>query len=159
MARYIQLSPEARLRFTQGCIIPCPSIRLKMQAPEDALAQMNITNGTTEACPFCKIAESAEYNDPASIKTVNSEETGKFAPVVLSTEDVVAFLHPLPLTPGHLIVIPRKHRIKLGDLKPIESAEVRAARPAWIEAYESVLCLTDISKTTNTSRSSAYFPC
>jgi hypothetical protein len=44
--------------------------------------------------------------------------------VLYSSEHVIAFLDIMPLTRGHVLVAPRKHRVKVGDLSPDEGAEV-----------------------------------
>ena len=52
-----------------------------------------------DPCPFCEIA------------------AGRLpAAVVLTTDDVVAFLDHSPLFPGHTLLIPRKHAATLEDL-------------------------------------------
>lgn len=44
--------------------------------------------------------------------------------VILSAPDVVAFLDIAPLTRGHVLIATRRHRVKSGDLKSGEAAEV-----------------------------------
>jgi HIT domain len=44
--------------------------------------------------------------------------------VVYSGEHVLAFLDIQPMTWGHMLVIPRKHRVKMGDLEAVDAAEV-----------------------------------
>ena len=55
--------------------------------------------GTGDACVFCGIAEGSV---PAS--------------VVLSSDDVVAFLDVRPVFPGHVLIVPRAHVETLVDL-------------------------------------------
>lgn len=44
--------------------------------------------------------------------------------VIYSGKSVVAFLDIQPLTWGHTLVIPRRHRVKMGDLGAVDGAEV-----------------------------------
>lgn len=46
------------------------------------------------------------------------------ASVVRSDEHIVAFMDIRPVTPGHLLVIPRRHCIGLADLDPQDGARV-----------------------------------
>jgi galactose-1-phosphate uridylyltransferase len=80
-------------------------------------------------CPFCKIAHTYQPFPPTtSLETAESHfEPEKLDPpsfVLYSSEYVVAFLDIMPLTMGHVLVAPRKHRVKVGDLSPEEGAEV-----------------------------------
>lgn len=59
----------------------------------------------SEGCAFCRIVTGTE---PAAL--------------VHSDELVVAFLDRAPAAPGHLLVIPRVHAVRLRDL-PTEAAE------------------------------------
>lgn len=82
------------------------------------------------SCPFCVISSSYPTVSPSSLLTPSSSEQldpDKVDPpsfVLFSTEHVIAFLDIMPLTRGHVLVAPRKHRVKVGDLSPDESAEV-----------------------------------
>ncbi|KAJ5380269.1 Hit family protein 1 [Penicillium cataractarum] len=71
------------------------------------------------SCPFCNIAASnppAPFNDPES-GSVSSESTPEgTAHLILSTEHVLAFLDIMPLTNGHVLIAPRRHYEKLGDM-------------------------------------------
>ena len=46
------------------------------------------------------------------------------ASVVYEDETVVAFMDLYPVTPGHLVVVPRKHAVGLEDLDGATSAHV-----------------------------------
>jgi len=46
------------------------------------------------------------------------------ASVVYSDEHIVAFMDIRPVTPGHLLVIPRRHTIGLADLDPQDGTRV-----------------------------------
>lgn len=54
--------------------------------------------------------------------------------VVIETADVIAFLDRMPLTRGHLLVIPRRHAQTLADLPPGDGARLGAALPALCSA-------------------------
>lgn len=77
-------------------------------------------------CPFCTITATFRPIAPADI--VHKDwDPDRLAPptyVLLSTKHVVAFLDIAPLTRGHVLVTPRKHRVKVGDLSSDEAAEV-----------------------------------
>lgn len=78
------------------------------------------------SCPFCTIATNFPPIDPLDLSSTewNPDKLVPPSYVLLSTEHVVAFLDIAPLTRGHVLVAPRKHRVKIGDLKPSEMAEV-----------------------------------
>ena len=61
----------------------------------------------TADCVFCRIVAGTA---PASV--VHSDGTA------------VAFLDIAPITPGHLLVVPRAHAVGLGDLVPATGAHV-----------------------------------
>lgn len=77
-------------------------------------------------CPFCTIAATFGPIDPSTPDHAdfNSNKLMPASFVVLSTPHVVAFLDIAPLTRGHVLLMPRKHRWKIGDLSPSEGAEV-----------------------------------
>ncbi|PVH86355.1 HIT-like protein [Cadophora sp. DSE1049] len=69
-------------------------------------------------CPFCMIASGTPPStDPAIINSPHGS-----AYPVLSTPIVVAFLDIAPLSPGHLLVCPRRHAAKASDMTVAESA-------------------------------------
>ena len=81
------------------------------------------------SCPFCTIAKTYGPISPLSSSDVaNSHlEPEMLEPpsfVLYSSEHIVAFLDIMPLTRGHVLIAPRKHRVKVGDLSPEEGAEV-----------------------------------
>ncbi|KAL4791263.1 HIT-like domain-containing protein [Aspergillus venezuelensis] len=88
------------------------------------------------SCPFCKIAaahpadpptkylpatessqhpESAKTSSPAPTTAPSPGEEGH-AFLILSTHHVLAFLDIMPLTQGHVLVVPRQHHEKLGEV-------------------------------------------
>lgn len=54
--------------------------------------------------------------------------------VLYSSEHVVAFLDIMPLTRGHVLIAPRKHRVKVGDLSSDEGAEIGRVLPVLARA-------------------------
>jgi hypothetical protein len=81
------------------------------------------------SCPFCTIASAygplSPLSDPeTALRHLNPENLDPPSFVLYSSEDVVAFLDIMPLTKGHVLIAPRKHRVKVGDLSPDEGAEV-----------------------------------
>ncbi|KAL4977532.1 HIT-like domain-containing protein [Aspergillus desertorum] len=76
------------------------------------------------ACPFCKIAAAHPPVAPSahqptdskpSILTPTPGEDGH-AFLALSTRNVLAFLDIMPLTRGHILVVPRRHYEKLTEV-------------------------------------------
>ncbi|KAL4920224.1 HIT-like domain-containing protein [Aspergillus aurantiobrunneus] len=84
------------------------------------------------SCPFCKIAASyppippstylqttpdsdSESKSPADSSTPKPNEDGH-AFLILSTKHVLAFLDIMPLTQGHVLVVPRTHYEKLSEV-------------------------------------------
>ncbi|KAI1930514.1 hypothetical protein LOZ66_002621 [Ophidiomyces ophidiicola] len=67
-------------------------------------------------CPFCAVASANPPYTPSS--PVNGlygvNESQSEAHIILSTRHVLAFLDIMPLTQGHVLVIPRKHFKNLG---------------------------------------------
>ncbi|KAL5332927.1 HIT-like domain-containing protein [Aspergillus crustosus] len=72
-------------------------------------------------CPFCKIAAAHPptptstylHSNPTPKPDVNEEG---HAFLILSTEHILAFLDIMPLTKGHVLVVPRVHCEKLGEV-------------------------------------------
>ncbi|XWW96155.1 hypothetical protein V2A60_004127 [Cordyceps javanica] len=100
-----------------------------------------------DGCPFCEIAASFPPYDPLSPPaqvTATGRRAGSApaAPpatfVVLSTATVIAFLDIMPLSAGHVLVCPRRHRPKLTDATPAEAralgGQVRALSAAVARA-------------------------
>jgi len=96
-------------------------------------------------CPFCRIAATyapydpsnpptprpnpsspstspaADYQDPLDPERT-SPDPSTF--IVLSTPQLIGFLDIMPLSTGHVLLCPRKHRPLLTDSTPQESAEL-----------------------------------
>ena len=80
-------------------------------------------------CPFCAIISNYPPVSPlssseSSDQTLDPYKLDPPAYVLLSTEHVVAFFDVYPLTRGHVLVCPRRHAEKVGDMSSTESAEV-----------------------------------
>ncbi|KAH9823707.1 hit family protein 1-like [Teratosphaeria destructans] len=83
-----------------------------------------------ESCPFCTNA-SAYPPFPTSPIPISPDRT-KVSPncwLLLSTPHVLAFLDILPISPGHILLCPRKHYAKLSDLH----APLPTPSPTWVE--------------------------
>ena len=68
-------------------------------------------------CVFCGILAGSE---PASF--------------VHESDEVVAFMDIAPVTPGHLLVIPREHHADLGDVPPAVAGEMMRVAQALADA-------------------------
>jgi diadenosine tetraphosphate (Ap4A) HIT family hydrolase len=78
-------------------------------------------------CPFCNIAASnppAPFSDLDSGSSLSESASEGTAHPILSTEHVLAFLDIMPLTNGHVLVAPRRHYEKLGDMGVAAGQEV-----------------------------------
>ncbi|KAK2880699.1 hypothetical protein FQN49_000468 [Arthroderma sp. PD_2] len=73
---------------------------------------------TSSTCPFCEIATISAPFSPSSPPTkdqrYNQDVPAAFP--ILSTKHVLAFLDIMPLTMGHILVIPRRHYRNMGDV-------------------------------------------
>lgn len=97
------------------------------------------TTMNSEYCPFCNIASTYPPQSPLTfhpgtttthddrvlppLAAETSEGTNSFpsqsqshAYVILSTKSILAFLDIMPLTRGHVLVVPREHCPTLGDV-------------------------------------------
>jgi diadenosine tetraphosphate (Ap4A) HIT family hydrolase len=90
------------------------------------------------ACPFCMIADSIP---PAIEPKVLTTPLGSAYPV-LSTPTVIAFLDIAPVTPGHILLCPRRHCEKATDMTIAESAALGAWLPVLTRALLKVLGTT-----------------
>lgn len=87
-----------------------------------------------ERCPFCLVANT--YPPSSSFVPQNPDST-LIVPnchLILSTDTVLAFLDILPMVPGHVLVVSRKHRHKLGHLTSGEGAALGMWLPAVCRA-------------------------
>jgi len=84
----------------------------------------HIQMNTQSPCPFCLIAATYPLLDPESPICPDSTLSTPNCHLILSTPSVMAFLDIMPMTAGHVLVIPRTHREKLGDLRGREGASL-----------------------------------
>lgn len=101
------------------------------------------TDDYKPSCPFCVIAHTFQPVSALSAPGSPALESTKLDPpsfVLFSNEHVIAFLDIMPLTRGHVLIAPRKHRVKIGDLSTDESAEIGRVLPLVARAVlKSVL--------------------
>jgi diadenosine tetraphosphate (Ap4A) HIT family hydrolase len=69
-------------------------------------------------CPFCAIAS---HTPPSSDPAIIHSPHGSAYPL-LSTPKVLAFLDIAPLSPGHTLLIPRRHYSKAAEMSGAEAA-------------------------------------
>lgn len=87
-----------------------------------------------ERCPFCLVAKTYP---PAPNFVPKDPDSTLIVPnchLILSTDSVLAFLDILPMVPGHVLVVSRKHRQKLGHLTGGEGAALGVWLPAVCRA-------------------------
>lgn len=91
------------------------------------------------SCPFCTIV--SHYPPTAVSDTDNlTWEPERLSPptfVLFSTAHVVAFLDIAPLTRGHVLLCPRNHRTRIGDLTAEEAASIGRVLPLVARAVLS----------------------
>jgi diadenosine tetraphosphate (Ap4A) HIT family hydrolase len=74
-------------------------------------------------CIFCGIAQGRVVSSP-----------------IADTERALAFADIQPVTPGHALVVPRRHAARLGDLDPEDGAELfRLGQRVAVALYASSL--------------------
>ncbi|KAL2430705.1 hypothetical protein ABEF95_012992 [Exophiala dermatitidis] len=133
-------------------------VRETTHSPNPGSAQPE-THDFSPDCPFCMIAKTYPPISPleATTTTITTTTTttttssqsipsssfqtllspNKLDPpsfVLFSSEHAIAFLDIMPLTRGHVLVAPRNHRIKVGDLSPQEMAEIGRVLPLLARA-------------------------
>jgi histidine triad (HIT) family protein len=79
-----------------------------------------VTDAPEEDCVFCSIVAG---ESPASF--------------VHESDRIVAFMDINPVTPGHLLVVPRRHRPDLADVAPEVAAEMMVVAQSLAEALRS----------------------
>jgi diadenosine tetraphosphate (Ap4A) HIT family hydrolase len=89
-------------------------------------------------CPFCIIAESIP---PAADPKILTTPLGSAYPV-LSTPTAIAFLDIAPVTPGHILLCPRRHCEKATDMTIEETATLGIWLPILTRALLKVLGAT-----------------
>lgn len=76
-------------------------------------------------CPFCAIATTFQpYNPLTPPSSIDPELTSPSSFIILSTPTLIAFLDILPLSPGHILLCPRRHSQKLYDVSSHEAGEL-----------------------------------
>lgn len=86
-------------------------------------------------CPFCAISSAIP---PSSSPAVYSSPNGSAYPV-LSTPNVIAFLDIAPLSPGHILLCPRRHVEKASSMTGAEAATLGFWLPVLGRAVISAL--------------------
>ncbi|KAL2043597.1 hypothetical protein N7G274_003904 [Stereocaulon virgatum] len=89
------------------------------------------------SCPFCAIATSNppssfpssphSFSSPPPTPNSTTSTTLPISPIahiILSTPHILAFLDHAPISRGHVLVVVRNHREKLGDVSTLEGASV-----------------------------------
>ncbi|PGH27407.1 hypothetical protein AJ80_00885 [Polytolypa hystricis UAMH7299] len=98
-------------------------------------------------CPFCAIASSHPPLPPSSLPTEKPGNTAievrKISDppqtyLILSTKHVLAFLDIMPLTRGHVLVVPRDHYEKIGDV----GVRIGAELGKWLPILSRVVVRT-----------------
>lgn len=79
--------------------------------------------------PLVASSSSQGSPDPAVAQALAPDKLDPPSFVLFSSEHVIAFLDIMPLTRGHVLVAPRKHRVKVGDLSPDEMGEIGRVLP------------------------------
>lgn len=85
-------------------------------------------------CPFCNIADAYGPSPSYIPENPSPELIDPNCHLILSTPSVLAFLDILPITQGHVLVVPRQHREKLKDLKGHQGAALGAWLPVVSKA-------------------------
>lgn len=94
--------------------------------PNPVLVFSQEMSSSSPYCPFCSIAKENTPFSPFSPPLVRQDDTSieVHTNPILSTENVLAFLDIMPLTRGHVLLIPRRHHTKMSDLPVREAMEV-----------------------------------
>ena len=89
------------------------------------------SSSSSSSCPFCHIAHTYPPYDPRNPPPRTSPllDPARTSPspstfLVLSTPRLVGFLDIMPLSRGHVLLCPRRHRPRLTDTSPDEAAEL-----------------------------------
>lgn len=82
-------------------------------------------------CPFCTISTNFPPHSPKDSESSQWDPERIDPPgyVIISTPDVIAFLDIAPLTRGHVLIAPRKHRVKMGELDSRTASELGRLLP------------------------------
>lgn len=88
-------------------------------------------NNYDPSCIFCIILSTYPPISPLT-PTHPSFDPNLLSPpayILLSTPHLIAFLDIAPLTRGHILLVPRRHRTKIGHLPPREAAALARLLP------------------------------
>ena len=94
---------------------------------------------TKARCPFCLIAATYPPTEPDIPHKPDSTLISPNCHLILSTPAVLAFLDIMPITMGHVLVVPREHREKIGDLRGEEGAALGQWLPSISRAVMRAL--------------------
>jgi diadenosine tetraphosphate (Ap4A) HIT family hydrolase len=90
-------------------------------------------------CPFCLIAATYTPSEPYIPSDPDSTLIAPNCHLILNTKTVMAFLDIMPITMGHVLVVPRVHREKIGDLQGEEGAALGQWLPSISRAVMRAL--------------------
>lgn len=105
-------------------------------AEHSSLKRQTSDSDTDPSCPFCTIAKTFQSISPADVNSSKWDPELLTPPTYtfLSTPHIIAFLDIAPLTRGHVLVVPRQHRVKIGNLTPDEAGEIGRVLPVIARA-------------------------
>ena len=115
-----------------------------------------------DPCPFCEISATYPLARGQSSSSVASTTRSSRPPsekrkkelrstthLILSTPQVLAFLDIMPLSPGHILLTPRRHAKKIMDLSPEEGASLGAWLPILTRAVSRAMGVDDLNVVQN----------
>ncbi|KAF2151955.1 zinc-binding protein of the histidine triad [Myriangium duriaei CBS 260.36] len=89
-----------------------------------------------QECPFCKIALAYPPDDHSPVpRDPDSERVSPQCHLILSTPLVLAFLDILPISQGHILLIPRQHAEKLSDIPPKPTSPSARSPSLWRRSF------------------------
>ncbi|KAL4910657.1 hypothetical protein BDW74DRAFT_141567 [Aspergillus multicolor] len=102
------------------------------------------------SCPFCKIATAHPPVVPSACLRASSIQSEHSTPtpsvgedghafLILSTSHVLAFLDIMPLTLGHVLVVPRRHYEKIAEVGVADSRELGTWLPILSRAIMRIV--------------------
>ncbi|KAL7276350.1 hypothetical protein RUND412_000653 [Rhizina undulata] len=128
---------------------PSTSSRKNSNCPFLSLSKTSDDVAVSRECPFCAIASVFPPVRPSLVSPEPSlnEDPLIFpqAHIVLSTENVLAFLDIQPSTKAHVLVCPRRHVVKVSDMRSWENLSVGAWLPIVARAVIKVTGVEDFN--------------
>lgn len=91
------------------------------------------------SCPFCRIAQTYPVGNSPVPHNPDAEALSPNCFLLLNTDLCMAFLDIMPITDGHILVISRAHREKLGHLKGNEGSALGSWLPVVSRAVMRAL--------------------